>query len=67
MTEHDERLAALKATIDQAVEATVEMARAIGAYHRALISEGLDPDHALALCIAWQSSVLTQSSVTSAE
>jgi hypothetical protein len=60
MTEHEEQLAALRASIDQIVASAGEMVRALGAYMTALIEEGFTREEAVRVCIAWQTTLLTK-------
>lgn len=58
MTAHEEALAKLRADVEQAKAASVELAGALGTYFAALLEQGLRREEALMLVIAYQTSIL---------
>jgi hypothetical protein len=51
MPEHDEELARMRAQMDQGKEGLKELAGSLWAFYDALVSEGFQPDQALAVVI----------------
>ena len=56
--EQADQLAALRATIDQMLEATKEIARVVYAYFSSLVELGLSEEQALLLTEGWQEHIL---------
>ncbi len=52
---------AKQARADQAMAAMVDLARALGAYHTALLDSGFEDDEAFELVVQWQAIYLVNS------